>query len=152
MNIALRLLVLLAAMAILAAPASAAKRVRIQDMESIAVRGNDYAPLTAQQVKALITGAATSLGWQIIESTEEKIRLQLSRDAYSVTIDLPYNDQGYGIYYVVSVGLQYNDNGKWRGIHSSYKRWIDNLTRAIEQASREGLPAKPAAVAEEKLD
>ena len=152
MTTAWRLLVLLVAIGTLADSASAAKRVKIEDIEAISLSGKDNSPLSSQQVKALISETAVSLGWKVVESTDAKVRLELTSAKYSLTIDLPYNEKGHGLYYVDSKGLVYNDNGRWRGIHSSYKRWTDNLMRAIQQAARGDLPAKPGAVVEEKPD
>ncbi|HUQ24869.1 MAG TPA: hypothetical protein VM140_04305 [Burkholderiales bacterium] len=152
MTTALRLLALLAALGMLADSASAARRTVIQDLEGVSVTGKDYAPLSAAQMKTVISEAATSLGWKIIESTDEKLRLELTGGKYSVTIDLPYDEKGYGLRYVESRGLLYNNNGKWRGIHSSYKRWVDNLVRAIGQSALGELPPPAAKIAEEKLD
>ncbi len=89
-------------------------------------------PLTLEQVRGRVVGAAQGLGWQATK--DERGRMELMYDKggkHQVTIEVLYDAAGYDINYVKSSNLNYEEQDGKRRIHPTYNRWIKNLSKQI---------------------
>src|SRR5262245_28677485 len=91
----------------------AAKSVSTQDQSSM-VPNIGSKPVTVADVKKAILGAAIDRGWQPMEDTGGKVRLQLDdkrKSEYRLIVDVVYDAKNYTIKYVSSTGLKYDEKG-----------------------------------------
>ena len=81
-------------------------------------------------VTKAIQSAGTGLGWQMKEETPGHIVGSLYLRSHVAVVDITYTLDDYSINYKDSTNLKYNPGSN--SIHSSYNRWIGNLTKAID--------------------
>lgn len=113
--------------------AEAARSVPVDDSVN-AVPNYGSKPPTAADVRKAIIKSALQRGWQPINDTGGKVRLQLDekkRGAYRLVVDVVYTAKNYTIKYVSSDGLRYNE--EQRTIHSSYSRWLNMLVKTVNR-------------------
>jgi hypothetical protein len=112
----------------LTATVAEARDAVLIDHESIIVSGAK----SAAAVKRAIVLAAATREWKTISETADTVRMQLDvRGKHLVVIDVRYDAKSYGIKYVSSLNLRYQERDGGRFIHRNYNRWVDNLIRAI---------------------
>ncbi|MFA0086015.1 hypothetical protein [Vibrio sp. 10N.261.51.F12] len=85
--------------------------------------------LTAAQVKAVITEAATNRGWVVTEPKEGVLNANILVRGHEAEIEMPYTAKYYSITYVSSNNLKAS-NGE---IHRNYNRWTNNLNTDIKK-------------------
>jgi hypothetical protein len=111
--------------------AMAARDAVLAEPSNIALpAGKTYT--TAELRKAIISGGARH-SWQLAGDIPGKIRLQLDskKGDYQLVVDVIYDAKNYSVKYVTSQGLRYREESGARMIHSSFGRWMKNLTDAI---------------------
>jgi len=101
------------------------------------IRNIDNAPVNVSSanydlsdVARAIKTAGTGLGWQMKEETPGHIVGSLYLRSHVAVVDITYTLDDYSINYKDSTNLKYNPGSN--SIHSSYNRWIGNLTKAID--------------------
>lgn len=136
---------------LLASPAFAAHVVELRDPAPVLVSALTMQKLSVAQVRRAITLGAATHGWAVKSDSGDAIVLRLDKLKYAVEVRLPYSADGYRIEYLNSANLNYrieapssapnvfptpgvepDPNAKPVAmIHSSYQRWMVNLTQAI---------------------
>lgn len=100
----------------------------------------DGAPLTIQQVRARIAGAAQSIGWQAVKDETGRMELMYDKAGkHQVTIEVLYDGAGFDINYLKSNNLNYEERDGQRQIHPNYNRWIRNLSKQITSPGNPGV-------------
>lgn len=91
-------------------------------------------PLSIQEVKKAIMHGAERHSWKVESESPGVIRIKLDgrKDRAVLVMDVVYDTKSYSIKYVSSEGLRYNGTT----IHSSYTRWMTNLTNSINTELR----------------
>jgi hypothetical protein len=110
---------------------NAARDAVLVEPSNLAVpEGKTYS--SAEMRKAVISGSARH-NWRMIGDAPGKVRLQLDskKGDYQLVVDVVYDTKHYSVKYVTSQGLRYREEGGTRMIHSSFIRWMKNLTDAI---------------------
>ncbi|WP_284198115.1 hypothetical protein [Chitinimonas prasina] len=98
---------------------------------------------TKAMVRSAIVAGASSLGWQVIAETPEKLTLKYSKGGkIELTLDASYDEKGYQLKYVSSLNLDYGMRNGEMTIHRTYERWVINLQKHILMAQMV-TPAQP---------
>ena len=82
---------------------------------------------TMESVKAAITRAGVSLGWQMAEAAPSVIKAHIALRTHSADAEITYNTKTYSIVYRSSTNLDASGGQ----IHKNYNGWIENLDRDI---------------------
>jgi len=83
--------------------------------------------LTADQVRAAIIRAGTSLGWQVKDEQSGMLVATLILRSHTAVVQIPYSPTSYSIKYRSSIALDEGDGQ----IHKNYNGWIKNLNKGI---------------------
>jgi hypothetical protein len=91
-------------------------------------------PLSTKEIRKAILHGVERHNWKVESDSPGVIRIKLDgrRDRAVLVMDVVYDTKSYSIKYVSSEGLRYNG----KTIHSSYSRWITNLTSSIDTELR----------------
>lgn len=87
--------------------------------------------LTAAEAKKAVLAAAVRRGWRTVKDTPGNLRFEYLRGKHMAVIDVPYTTKTYGIKYVASDNLNYQEKDGRRYIHPTYNGWVDGLVQAI---------------------
>ncbi len=92
----------------------------------------------AERIKQAIVSGGSKHGWRVKAERAGVVTLQFSKehDKHQVVVDVSYDDKGFQISYVSSVGMMYRQEGDFVRIHPYYNKWVDDLGNAIEAAAR----------------
>ena len=82
---------------------------------------------SSQKLEALIVAACETLNWKTQHVADGHIMATQSREKFSATVDILFDDAHWQIRYNTSTGLNAED-GK---IHDHYNVWVRNLEREI---------------------
>ncbi|MDR0486059.1 MAG: hypothetical protein LBH29_04960 [Elusimicrobiota bacterium] len=89
------------------------------------------APNEAAVEKAIAASCAENK-WDIIDKKKGEITAQLNIRTHTLIVTIKYDKNEFIISYKDSKNLKYNPENQT--IHSSYERWIDNLSKGIANA------------------
>jgi hypothetical protein len=89
--------------------------------------------VTRQDIEQAVKIVGATRGWKIANSTEGRMELTNVIREHTVSIELTYDATGYGIRYLQSTNLLYEERGggTLRLIHSNYNGWIKDLVAGI---------------------
>jgi hypothetical protein len=87
--------------------------------------------LTPAEAKKSIIAAAVRKGWRVVKDNPGNLRFEYLRGKHMAVIDVPYTTKSYGIKYVASDNLNYQDKDGRRLIHPTYNDWVNGLVQAI---------------------
>jgi hypothetical protein len=129
----MRILVTLAASAVIAAAATSAQAGcfrcdPILNITSAPVTSANGKALTTEQVKASIIRAGAALGWNMKDDVPGKITASIQLRKHTANIEIPYSTKEYSIVYKDSTNLDATGDGT---IHKNYNGWITNLNKGI---------------------
>jgi len=112
--------------------AHAAKTVSLFEPGPISISSSKE--LTIKDIRKAIISGAMRHQWQVESETPNTVRIKLDgrKDQAVLVMDIIYDTKSYSIKYVSSEGLRYDGSS----IHSSYSRWMQNLTNAINTEFR----------------
>ena len=119
---------ILAALVAAALVGGCARTAAIYNINDAPVSNAAGKKLSAQQVRAAIVTAGTSLGWTMKDAGANKLEGTLRLRTHTAVVDIPYSDHAYSLVYKSSENLDAG-NGT---IHNNYNGWIQNLDRAIK--------------------
>ena len=96
------------------------------------------AALGAEWIKRAIVNGGRQRKWTVAGERPGVVTLQFSKshDKNQVVVDVAYDDKGFQIRYVSSVGMMYRQEGELVRIHPYYNKWVDDLGNDIEAAAR----------------
>ena len=84
-------------------------------------------PVSAQRLEYLIGAACETLGWKTQHVADGHLLATQSREKFSATVDILFDNTHWQIRYNSSVGLNAEDGT----IHDHYNVWVRNLEREI---------------------
>jgi hypothetical protein len=87
--------------------------------------------LSTAEVKKSIMTAAVRKGWRVVKDSPSSLRFEYTRGKHMAVIDVPYTAKSYGIKYVASDNLNYQEKDGKRVIHPTYNDWVNGLVQAI---------------------
>jgi hypothetical protein len=89
--------------------------------------------VTRQDIEQALKIVGATRGWKAADPTEGRMELTNVVREHTVSIELTYDTTGYGIRYLQSTNLLYEERGggTLRLIHSNYNGWIKNLVSGI---------------------
>ena len=92
----------------------------------------------AERIKQAIVSGGRQRAWTVAGERPGVVTLQFSKnhDKNEVVVDVAYDDKGFQIRYVSSVGMMYRQEGELVRIHPYYNKWVDDLGNDIEAAAR----------------
>ena len=92
-------------------------------------------PVTRQDIEQVVKIAGATLGWTVAKSTEGRMELTKVIREHTMSIELSYDATGYGIRYLQSTNLLYEELARsgatLRVIHGNYNGWIKDLVAGI---------------------
>ena len=119
-----------AAVLVLSASASQAGCFRcdpVFNLVDVPVPTSTSKVLTAEQVRAAIIRAGSSLGWQVSDAGPGRLVGTIALRKHTAEIEIPYNESSFSITYKNSTNLDAAEGQ----IHKNYNGWIQNLNRGI---------------------
>jgi len=102
----------------------------------------DAKPLTRQDLEQVVKIVGATRGWKVANSTEGRMELTNVIREHTMSVELTYSATGYGIRYLQSTNLLYEERGggTLRLIHGNYNGWIKDLVAGINAGL--GVPAQ----------
>jgi len=102
----------------------------------------DAKPLTRQDLEQVVKIVGATRGWTVANSTEGRMELTNVIREHTMSVELTYSATGYGIRYLQSTNLLYEERGggMLRLIHGNYNGWIKDLVSGINAGL--GVPAQ----------
>ena len=102
----------------------------------------DAKPLTRQDLEQVAKIVGATRGWKVANSTEGRMELTNVIREHTMSVELTYSATGYGIRYLQSTNLLYEERGggTLRLIHGNYNGWIKDLVSGINAGL--GVPAQ----------
>jgi len=102
----------------------------------------DAKPLTRQDLEQVVKIVGATRGWKVANSTEGRMELTNVIREHTMSVELTYSATGYGIRYLQSTNLLYEERGggTLRLIHGNYNGWIKDLVSGINAGL--GVPAQ----------
>ena len=102
----------------------------------------DAKPLTRQDLEQVVKIVGATRGWKVANSTEGRMELTNVIREHTMSVELTYSATGYGIRYLQSTNLLYEERGggTLRLIHANYNGWIKDLVSGINAGL--GVPAQ----------
>src|SRR5882762_10961749 len=93
----------------------------------------DAKPLTRQDLEQVVKIVGATWGWKVANSTEGRMELTNVIREHTMSVELTYSATGYGIRYLKSTNLLYEERGggTLRLIHGNYNGWIKDLVSGI---------------------
>ena len=92
-------------------------------------------PVTRQDLEQVVTIVGATRGWKVANSTEGRMELTNVIREHTMSIELTYDATGYGIRYLQSTNLLYEELARsgatLRVIHGNYNGWIKDLVSGI---------------------
>src|SRR5258708_7945404 len=92
-------------------------------------------PVTRQDLEQVVTIVGATRGWKVANSTESRMELTNVIREHTMSIELTYDATGYGIRYLQSTNLLYEELARsgatLRVIHGNYNGWINDLLSGI---------------------
>ncbi|MCX7659782.1 MULTISPECIES: hypothetical protein [Caldimonas] len=113
--------------AVLAVALAGCSSAPILNIEAAPVSTASGKKPSAQEVRAAIIRAGSSLGWQMRDEGPNLLVGTLHLRSHTAVVEIPYNSQTYSIKYRSSVNL----DAQGGQIHKNYNGWIQNLNRNI---------------------
>src|SRR6266853_2006316 len=89
--------------------------------------------VTRQDLEQVVTIVGAARGWKVANSTEGRMELTNVIREHTMSVELAYSATGYGIRYLQSTNLLYEERGggTLRLIHGNYNGWIKDLVSGI---------------------
>src|SRR5258708_24679767 len=92
-------------------------------------------PVTRQDLEQAVKIVGATRGWKVANSTEGRMELTNAIREHTMSIELTYDASGYGIRYLQSTNLLYEELARsgatLRVIHGNYNGWIKDLVSGI---------------------
>ncbi len=92
-------------------------------------------PVTGHDIDQVVRIVGATRGWKVANSTERRMELTNVIRGHTMSIEVSYDATGYGIRYLQSTKLRYEEQarsgGTLRVIHSNYNGWIKDLVSGI---------------------
>jgi hypothetical protein len=92
-------------------------------------------PVTRQDIEPVVRIVGATKGWKVVNSTEGRMELMNVIREHTMSIEVSYDATGYGIRYLQSTNLLYEEQarsgGTLRVIHGNYNVWIKELVAGI---------------------
>ena len=90
-------------------------------------------PVTRQDFEQVVKIVGATRGWKVANSTEGRMELTNVIREHTMSVELTYSATGYGIRYLKSTNLLYEERGggTLRLIHGNYNGWIKDLVSGI---------------------
>ena len=86
-------------------------------------------------VRAAIVNAAKGRRWIVTAEQAGQLTLSFTKEGkHEVVVSVSYDDAGYQIKYVSSVGMKYHQGAAGAEIHPYYNKWVNNLSSDILKA------------------
>ncbi len=98
--------------------------------------------LTRQDIEQVVRIVGATRGWKVADSTEGRMELTNVIREHTMSVELTYSATGYGIRYLQSTNLLYEERGggTLRLIHGNYNGWVKDLVSRINAGL--GVPAQ----------
>jgi len=98
--------------------------------------------VTGQDIEQVVKIMGATRGWKVANSTEGRMELTNVIREHTMSVELTYSATGYGIRYLQSTNLLYEERGAGtlRLIHSNYNGWVKDLVSGINAGL--GVPAQ----------
>ncbi len=98
--------------------------------------------VTRQDIEPVVRIVGATRGWKVANSTEGRMELTNAIREHTMSVELTYTATGYGIRYLQSTNLLYEERGggTLRLIHSNYNGWVKDLVSGINAGL--GVPAQ----------
>jgi len=98
--------------------------------------------LTRQDIEQVVRIVGATRGWKVANSTEGRMELTNVIREHTMSVELTYSATGYGIRYLQSTNLLYEERGggTLRLIHGNYNGWVKDLVSRINAGL--GVPAQ----------
>ena len=98
--------------------------------------------LTRQDIEQVVRIVGATRGWKVADSTEGRMELTNVIREHTMSVELTYSATGYGIRYLQSTNLLYEERGggTLRLIHGNYNGWVKDLVSGINAGL--GVPAQ----------
>ena len=98
--------------------------------------------VTRQDIEQVVRIVGATRGWKVANSTEGRMELTNAIREHTMSVELTYSATGYGIRYLQSTNLLYEERGggTLRLIHSNYNGWVKDLVSGIHAGL--GVPAQ----------
>ena len=89
--------------------------------------------VTRQDIEQAVKIVGATRGWKVANPTEGRMELTNVIREHTISIELTYDATGYGIRYLQSTHLLYEERGggTLRLIHGNYNGWIKDLVAGI---------------------
>ena len=89
--------------------------------------------VTRQDIEQVVRIVGATRGWKVANSTEGRMELTNAIRDHTMSVELTYSATGYGIRYLQSTNLLYEERGggTLRLIHSNYNGWVKDLVSGI---------------------
>jgi len=90
-------------------------------------------PVTRQDIEQVLKIVGATRGWKVANSSEGRMELTNVIRDHTMSVELTYSATGYGIRYLQSTNLLYQERGggTLRLIHGNYNGWIKDLVSGI---------------------
>ena len=98
--------------------------------------------VTRQDIEQVVRIVGATRGWKVANSTEGRMELTNVIREHTMSVELTYSATGYGIRYLQSTNLLYEERGggTLRLIHGNYNGWVKDLVSGINAGL--GVPAQ----------
>jgi hypothetical protein len=100
--------------------------------------------VTGSEFEQVVKIAGATKGWKVVNAAEGRMELTNTVREHTMSIELTHDATGYGIRYLRSTNLLYEEQGRSGGtlrlIHSNYNGWIKDLVSVINAGL--GVPAQ----------
>ena len=95
-----------------------------------------------QDIEQVVRIVGATRGWKVATSTEGRMELTNVIREHTMSVELTYSATGYGIRYLQSTNLLYEERGggTLRLIHGNYNGWVKDLVSGINAGL--GVPAQ----------
>ena len=89
--------------------------------------------VTRQDIEQVVRIVGATRGWKVATSTEGRMELTNVIREHTMSVELTYSATGYGIRYLQSTNLLYEERGggTLRLIHGNYNGWVKDLVSGI---------------------
>ncbi|HET7200916.1 MAG TPA: hypothetical protein VFI80_08925 [Burkholderiales bacterium] len=91
--------------------------------------------VTGSDFEQVVRIAGATQGWKVVTAAQGRMELTNVIRDHTMSIEMSYDTNGYGIRYLRSTNLKYEEQarsgGTLRVIHSNYNGWIKDLVEAI---------------------
>jgi hypothetical protein len=150
----IRITILLMTLVTASAASYAREPVPIVDYNDVPILTSSGKPVTAEQVRAGITTAASNLRWEVSKSPSQDLLAATLhvRGKHTVIVSIPYSVEKYSIRYESSVNMKYRPADTTPAmnyspgaaaqttratmtpalIHPYYNRWVQELLQSIK--------------------